>query len=109
STRTCPLRGTSVLTAPSIENVPLPCIGTQTCVGAPLTMASRRSRTRAVTALNLLSHDPQSRSIADLVSSDVVSGPGVSRMGSRSKLPMLKLRKESDGDRFAPGLRARQQ
>ena len=32
STSTWPVRGTSVLIAASTENVPLPCIGTQTCV-----------------------------------------------------------------------------
>ena len=75
-----------MFTAASTEKVPLPCIGTQTCFSAAFTMAISRSRTRAVTALKLLSHDPQSRSIALLVASDVVSGPGVSRMGSRSRL-----------------------
>ncbi len=85
-TSTCPSRGTSVFTAASIEKVPLPCMGTQTWASVAFTIASSRSRTRAVTALKLLSHDPQSRSIALLVASDVVSGPGVSRMGSRSRL-----------------------
>ena len=42
-------------------------------------------RTSAVTALKLASHDPQSRSIAILVASDVVMGPGVRRIGSREK------------------------
>src|SRR2546428_3751772 len=86
STSTWPSRGTIVLTAASTENVPLPCMGTQTCVASALTIAVRLSRTRAVTALKRLSHEPQSRSIADLVASEVISGPGVSRMGSRSKL-----------------------
>jgi hypothetical protein len=49
-------------------------------------IAVNRSRTRAVTALKLASHEPQSRSIAVLVASEVVSGPGVSKMGSRSML-----------------------
>src|SRR5215469_2575851 len=84
STRTCPSRGTSVFTAASTENVPLPCSGTHTCVSAALRMPVRRSRTRAVTALNLLSQEPQSRSMAVLVASEVVSGPGVRRIGSRS-------------------------
>ena len=86
TTSTWPSRGTIVFTAASTENVPLPCMGTQTCVVSPLTIAIRRSRTRLVTALKRLSHEPQSRNIADRVASEVVSGPGVSRMGSRSKL-----------------------
>src|ERR1022692_78839 len=61
-------------------------MGTQTCVSRPLMIAVRRSRTRAVTALKLESHDPQSRSIAVLVASEVARGPGVSKMGSRSTL-----------------------
>ena len=36
----------------------------------------------AVIELNAASHEPQSRSIACLVASEVVSGPGVSRIGS---------------------------
>src|SRR5258708_38367407 len=88
-------------------------MGTQTCVCPALTIAVRRSRTRAVTALKLLSHDPQSRSIALLVASEVVSGPGVNRMGSRSKLlisasllgPQFTLPADSRGRlRLAPGL-----
>src|SRR5207244_3383747 len=116
STRTWPSRGTSVLTAASTENVPLPCIGTQTCVSAPLITAVRRARRRAVTSLNALSHDPQSRSIADRVASDVVSGPGVSRTGSRSWLLIrqlrwyVRVRLSSHRHRgLAPRLRARQQ
>ena len=85
STSTWPLRGTSVLIAASTENVPLPCTGTQTCVSWPLTIATSFFRTSAVTALKFASHDPQSRSIAIFVSSDVVMGPGVSRIGSREK------------------------
>ena len=38
--------------------------------------------TEAVTALNAPSHEPKSESIADLVCAEVVSGPGVSRIGS---------------------------
>ena len=41
-------------------------------------------RSSAVTALKSASHEPQSRSIASLVRSVVVSGPGVRRMRSRS-------------------------
>src|SRR5271170_5198535 len=61
-------------------------MGTQTCVVSAWMIAVRRLRQRAVTALKLLSQEPQSRSIADLVAREVVNGPGVSRMGSRSKL-----------------------
>src|SRR5205823_8376072 len=71
---------------------PLPCIGTQVCVSVALTIASSQDRTRAVTALNAASQEPQSRSMALLVASDVVSGPGVRRIGSRSKLLMADLR-----------------
>jgi hypothetical protein len=39
-----------------------------------------------VMALNEASHEPQSRSIACLVSSDVVSGPGVSSIGSLPRI-----------------------
>ena len=67
STSTWPSRGTSVLTAASTENVPLPCIGTQTCVSWPWMMSTSLRRTSAVTALNAASHEPQSRSIALLV------------------------------------------
>ncbi len=74
-----------MLTAASTENVPLPCIGTQTWVSWPWTMSSSFFRTSAVTALKFASHDPQSRSIAVFVASDVVMGPGVSRIGSREK------------------------
>src|SRR6266550_7739401 len=109
-TSTWPSRGTSVFTAPSTEKVPLPCIGTQTCVSRPLTIAVSRSRTRAVTALKLASHEPQSRSIAALVVSEVVNGPGVSRMGSRSELLIDYLRgRRSDSHRLSPCLRACQQ
>jgi hypothetical protein len=95
STSTWPVRGTSVLTAASTENVPLPCIGTHTCVAAALTTARRRSRTAAVTALKFESHEPQSRSIAIRVGSDVVRGPGVRRIGSRLKCLASVLRKWS--------------
>ena len=45
------------------------------------TIATRSRQTVAVSSLNALSHDPQSTSIAALVSADVVSGPGVSNIG----------------------------
>src|SRR6185312_4311448 len=77
--------------AASTANVPLPCIGTHTCECAPDTMSSRRSRTSAVIALKLESHEPQSRSIATFVASDVVSGPGVSNTGSRLAFPIAFL------------------
>ena len=88
STSTWPSRGTSVLIAASTENVPLPCIGTQTCVSPAWMMSTSFARTRAVTSLNAVSHEPQSRSIADFVASVVVRGPGVRRIGSRSWLLM---------------------
>ena len=88
STSTWPSRGTSVLIAASTENVPLPCSGTQTCVASPWTIETAFRRTSAVTALNAASQEPQSRSIAAFVGSDVVSGPGVSRIGSREKRAM---------------------
>ena len=86
STSTWPSRGTIVATEASTLNVPLPCSGTTTCESSPCTMASRLLRTRAVTALNSASHEPQSRSIASLVRSVVVSGPGVSRILSLSMI-----------------------
>ena len=85
STSVWPSRGTSVLTAASTENVPLPCIGTQTWEPWPWMTSCSLRRTSAVTALKLESHEPQSRSIAALVANEVVSGPGVSRIGSREK------------------------
>src|SRR5688572_27575075 len=81
-TRTLPSRGTTFESAASTENVPLPCNGTQTCVSSPCTTATRSLQIDAVIALKDASHEPQSRSIACLVSSDVVRGPGVRRMGS---------------------------
>ena len=48
-----------------------------------------RARTVAVTALKAASQEPQSRSIAALVASDVVSGPGVRRIGSREGRAMM--------------------
>src|ERR1700723_3890717 len=45
-------------------------------------MATRSRHTDAVNALKPLSQDPQSESIADLVSIEVVRGPGVSSIGS---------------------------
>src|ERR1700686_3929289 len=74
--------GTSVPSAASTANVPLPCSGTQTCSPCALTMATRSRHTDAVSSLNAPSHEPQSLSIADLVSAEVVSGPGVSSIGS---------------------------
>src|SRR5262249_35130661 len=111
STSTWPSRGTSVFTAASTENVPLPCTGTQTCVSDALRMPVKRSRTRAVTALNLLSHEPQSCSMAVLVASEVVSGPGVSRIGSRSVefIGVNEAQKSRRRKRPAPGLRAREE
>jgi len=79
--------GTSVETArvpmaASTENVPLPCIGTHSCVPCPWTIATKRSRMRPVMALKSASHDPQSRNIASLVVREIVKGPGVSRYGT---------------------------
>src|SRR5271170_1867126 len=45
-------------------------------------MATRSRHTDAVSSLKAPSQDPQSESIADLVSVEVVSGPGVSSIGS---------------------------
>src|SRR6202140_2041368 len=77
-----PPLGTSVPSAASTANVPLPCSGTQTCSPCALTTATRSRHTDAVSSLNAPSHEPQSLSIADLVSTEVVSGPGVSSIGS---------------------------
>jgi len=46
-------------------------------------MFSKLLRTRAVMAMNSLSQEPQSRSMASLVRRVVVKGPGVRRMASR--------------------------
>ena len=59
---------------------------THVCVALAFTTSSSRARTVAVIALKCESHEPQSRSIAIRVGSAVVSGPGVSRIGSRLKL-----------------------
>ena len=64
------------------------------CPAAARTRGSRRRSRRppgrlqmdAVMALKDASHEPQSRSIACLVSSEVVRGPGVSRMGSLPRI-----------------------
>ena len=40
------------------------------------------SRTRRLIAMKPVSREPQSRTMASLVAVDVVSGPGVRRMGS---------------------------
>ena len=76
------MRGTRVPIAASTAKVPLPWIGTQTWLPVPLAMATRRSQTLAVRALKLPSQEPQSVIIAARVRSDVVSGPGVRRMGA---------------------------
>src|ERR1700681_2735809 len=81
-TSTLPPLGTSVPSAASTANVPLPCNGTQTCSPCALTTATRSRQTDAVSSLNASSHDPESESIADLVSAEVVRGPGVSSIGS---------------------------
>src|SRR5579863_2866953 len=82
-TSTCPPeRGISVPSAASTEKVPLPWSGTHSWVPAPCTTSSSRSRIRPVMLLKSTSHEPQSRSIACRVRSDVVRGPGVRRKGS---------------------------
>ena len=58
---------------------PLPWSGTQTWVPLPPASSTSRSRTRALRRMNSTSREPQSRSIACLVVSEVVSGPGVRR------------------------------
>ena len=74
--RTLPARGTNVPSAASTTKVPLPWSGTATRSPPPAISASRR-RTRAVMAMKALSREPQSWSMARLVLSAVVSGPGV--------------------------------
>src|SRR3954471_9237329 len=103
-TRTLPVFGTSGAIAASSEKVPLPCIGTQTWVPAPPTMSTTSLQMLAVIALNDVSHEPQSRSIACFVASDVVRGPGVRRMGSLPRIMMCPV--ESERLKFAPALRA---
>src|SRR5882757_6879268 len=92
-TRTRASRGTSVPSAASTENVPLPCIGTQTySPSSPgSTMCTRSRQMLPVIWLNDASQEPQSRSIACLVASDVVSGPGVSRIGSLPRIMQSSL------------------
>src|SRR5271155_5575405 len=53
-------------------------------------MARRSRHTEAVSSLKEVSHDPQSRSIADRVSPEVVSGPGVSRIGSVIEVSLVQ-------------------
>src|SRR5499427_2325409 len=67
----------------STMKVPLPWSGTQTCVPSPPASSTSRSRTRALSLMNSVSRDPQSRSIASLTVRDVVRGPGVSSQGLR--------------------------
>src|SRR5512134_3924699 len=85
-TSTLPARGTTVPIAASTENVPLPCNGTHVYSLPPPTISTRSLRRLAVIALKAESHEPQSLSIACLVRSDVVSGPGVSRIGSLPRI-----------------------
>ena len=86
--RTLPSRGTKVPSAASTTNVPLPWSGTATRSPPPAISASRR-RTRAVMAMNALSREPQSWSIARFVLSAVVSGPGVRSHGSRDAVSAI--------------------
>ena len=85
-TSTFPARGTKVPIAASTENVPLPCRGTHVYSLPPPTISTRSLRRLAVMALKAASHEPQSFSMACLVRSDVVSGPGVSRIGSLPRI-----------------------
>ena len=62
--------------AASTEKVPLPCSGTHTCVAPPCTISTRSRQMVPVIALKDASQEPQSRSIACLVASEVVSGSG---------------------------------
>ena len=94
-------------TAASTEKVPLPCSGTTTCEPSPWTIVSSCWRSSAVTAMNDESHEPQSRSIASLVRSVVVSGPGVRRIASR-RMECLQCgvrgcRRSRAGQRARPG------
>ena len=54
-------------------------------------------------ALKAVSHEPQSRSIACLVCSVVVSGPGVSRIGSVAFMTVPSRLTCQRGDRARPG------
>src|SRR5579863_4101570 len=66
-------------------------------------MATRSRHTDAVSSLKAASHDPQSRSIAERVSSEVVNGPGVSRIGSVIELSLVQEAVcETACGRFAP-------
>lgn len=64
--------------AASTAKVPAPWSGTAAWVSPPWTSAARRRRTRSLMATNSPSREPQSRSRAARVASEVVSGPGVS-------------------------------
>src|SRR6266446_2705994 len=77
-----PLAGTKLPSIPSTAKVPLPCMGTQTWVPVPPPSATSLSRTRRLMAMNFVSREPQSWSIACFTVSEVVSGPGVSSQGS---------------------------
>ncbi|CAJ4451731.1 Uncharacterised protein [Burkholderia pseudomallei] len=87
-------RGTSVPSVASTANVPLPCSGTHTYASPPPAIRTRSAQTLFVSRLKAASHEPQSRSIASRVMREVVSGPGVNRMGSRSGMAS-SLRKRS--------------
>ncbi len=78
STSNLPSRGTSEPIAASTAKVPLPWIGTATCVSATPASAASRVRTPSDKAMKGLSREPQSRPMAARVAAEVVSGPGVS-------------------------------
>src|ERR1700728_3979882 len=66
-------------------------------------MATRSRHTDAVSSWKAVSHDPQSRSIADRVSAEVVSGPGVSRIGSVMRVSLVQEAvRQAACRRFAP-------
>src|SRR5258706_11421903 len=100
-TSTLPARGTRLPIVASTENVPLPCSGTHTWSSPPLTTATRSRQIDAVMSLNAVSQGPQSRNIACLVASDVVSGPGVSRIGS---LPTIMKELQLGGNTLFTGV-----
>ena len=83
-TSTLPSLGTKVPSMASTENVPEPCSGTHAWLCSAWAISSSIWQTAPVMLLKAASHEPQSCSMACLVRSDVVRGPGVSKSGSRS-------------------------
>ena len=65
----------------STAKVPLPWIGTATCVPATPASAARRVRMPSDRAMKAASREPQSRSMAALVRADVGQGAGGQQQG----------------------------